>query len=456
MSTEKRVTLLNFRITDYKGIANIEKEVNGRHFIVCGHNAAGKTSLLETINRSALRIDPKEMADIPIRLGAKNANFSMIYKVEENGEESRILIRTTMRPSGSEMAIINLDKNEELKPPVTKIREILGDSIDMSPIMDLTGKQQIEFLFKALGGTEVFDNLELKIKKTKEQKSAVNLRIKDAKDAMNRVNPGHQELLDYRTMGSYSEEQEMPVKENKSAAILLEKMAAEKNNEQRGRALDAIHDIDIEIEELELKISALKQRKENGEKFLQDNPVINIEQFDERLAAVVKDDEYFQQQVDAVKRNNELYRKIQDFLVKEADLMELEKQSKQYDVEIVELKQGVRNAISDLKLSTFVPGLDVQTEDNEETKMPAGIYYGGLPFNSRQISYGKCVVVLAILSSYVNGGKFNFIHIKDWESLDKTSRKTVLDFAKNNPELNVQFGIEEVTDTVLGVNIITD
>lgn len=456
MSTEKRVTLLNFRITDYKGIANIEKEVNGRHFIVCGHNAAGKTSLLETINRSALRIDPKEMADIPIRLGAKNANFSMIYKVEENGEESRILIRTTMRPSGSEMAIINLDKNEELKPPVTKIREILGDSIDMSPIMELNGKAQIEFLFKALGGTETFDNLELKIKKVKEQKSANNIRIKEAKDSMNRSNPGHQELLDYRTMGSYSEEQEMPVKENKSAAILLEKMAAEKKNDDIVRAKKAVLDIQSEIEELEEKLKVLEGRKTAGMKFIEENPVIDLEPFDERLAAVAKDDENFQTQVDAVKRNNELYRKIQDFLVKEADLMALEKTAKEYDAELIKLKQGVRDAITDLNLSTFVPGLDVQTEDNEETKMPAGIYYGGLPFNARQISYGKCVVVLAILSSYVNGGKFNFIHIKDWESLDKTSRKTVLDFAKNNPELNVQFGIEEVTDTVLGVNIITD
>jgi hypothetical protein len=46
------------------------------------------------------------------------------------------------------------------------------------------------------------------------------------------------------------------------------------------------------------------------------------------------------------------------------------------------------------------------------------------------------------------------IHIPAWESLDDISRTEILKFAENNPDLNIQFAIEEVQSKPIGIKVI--
>lgn len=78
----KQVKLRTIHITNYKNIEKLSQDINGNHFIVFGKNGEGKTSLFEVINRAALRIEPKDMADLPIKIGAKNAQVGIVYDID--------------------------------------------------------------------------------------------------------------------------------------------------------------------------------------------------------------------------------------------------------------------------------------------------------------------------------------------------------------------------------------
>jgi hypothetical protein len=48
------------------------------------------------------------------------------------------------------------------------------------------------------------------------------------------------------------------------------------------------------------------------------------------------------------------------------------------------------------------------------------------------------------MAAHFNADKLNFIPIRDWNLLDPVSQQELLDFATENPDLNIQFGIERV------------
>jgi len=448
-----KVNLKKVEITNYKGISKLSEEMDGNHFIFFGHNGAGKTSLMEVINRSALRIKPEDMADMPIKIGAKNAQTGIIYTVEKDGETTEILVDTVYRPSGAVMRIIDLKNNGELKPTMERLSQLIGESKDVSPLMDMDGKEQFKYLLKLLGGNVSADNFEREYKDKYTERRLINKSIATAQLELDKIQPPIEVMTDFRAKGTYVDKKELPSAPDKSE-LITKLSVGEKHNLQYDNAENGVKDIERQIAELQARL-------ETSKKWLKDNPKVDVSGI---KAEIAEFETTAQKDYEVKKAEIEQYNATVDSIVtylqkkREFTAKESEKEAIQKDMDI--LKANLQAAISGLKVEDFAPELKLFNEIDEEGNVSKqGLYYNigddnYLPFNRRQISYGKCIVALAKISSFINYGKLNMIHIPAWESLDDNSRSEIMDFAENNHDLNIQFAIEEVRQKPIGIKVI--
>jgi hypothetical protein len=446
----KSVKLKSVSVTNYKNISKLSQDVNGNHFIVFGKNGQGKTSLMEVINRSALRIEPKDMADLPIKLGAKNAQAGIIYTINDDGKEIEILVETVFRPSGSIMRVVDLSNNGELKPAAERLQQLLGESHDISSLGDMDGKEQFKFLLKVLGGNSASNNFEEAYKEKYTTRRVLNKQISTAEANLKTIEPSLEIMQGYKSKGEYTEKKELP-KQPEKGYLLVRQAEAKAFNEKVERAINRRDEIKSQIEEL-------KEKLKEADKWISENPMHDMTEINEEIAAfdeklVQYKDEYLK-----IKKYNDQVDSIQSYLAGKKNIDEIIKNRDAVQEEMDELSDKMKASISSINLEELVPELKLVNEVDDDGNIKQGLFYkidgGLLPFNRKQISYGKVLVALLKLSSYVNAGKLNIFHIPAWESLDDDSKLDVLKFAEENDDLNIQFCIEEVKQELLGIKLI--
>lgn len=446
----KTVKLKSINIANYKNIGKLSEDVNGNHFIVFGKNGQGKTSLMEVINRSALRIEPKDMADIPIKLGAKNSQTGIVYLIEDDGKKTEILVETIHRPSGSVMKVVDLSNNGELKPPVERLQQLIGESHDVSQLGDLDGKEQFKFLLKILGGNTSAENFEAAYKNKYAERAVLNKQIKTAEANIKLIEPDANVMLDYRSKGLYAEKKEEPKQPDKGG-LLVRQAEAKAYNEKVERAQKAREEIAAEIEKLQ-------KRLQDADAWLAENKAIDMADIEAELVVFDEKLVSYKDEVLAVRKHNNIVDSIITYNAKKKELEEIEKNRDAVQKEMDDLSKQMKDSVSSLKIEALVPELTLLNEVDDDGNVKQGLYYktesGLLPFNRRQISYGKVLVALVKLSSFVNAGKLNIFHVPAWESLDDDSRAEILSFAEQNEDLNIQFCIEEVKQELLGLRLI--
>jgi len=446
----KSVKLKSISIANYKNIAKLSEQVNGNHFVVFGRNGQGKTSLMEVINRSALRIEPKDMADLPIKLGAKNAQTGIIYHIDDNGKQTEILVETVFRPSGSIMRVIDLSNNGELKPAIERLQQLIGESHDLSELADLDGKEQFKFLLKVLGGSQANSNFEDAYKNKYSERGVLNRQIKQAEANLNLISPESEILQAYKARGEYSQKMTEPNQPEKGD-LLVRQAEAKSHNDKVQRAEESRNQIVSEIKRLQ-------DRLKEADNWIDNNPPIDMTSINEEIAAF--DDKLlaYKDEVLQIRKYNAIVDTIITYNSKKSELNEVEKSRDAIQKEMNEISNQMKSTVSSLKIEELVPELRLVNEVDEDGNVKQGLFYrtdnGLLPFNRRQISYGKVLVALVKLSSYVNAGKLNIFHVPAWESLDEESRSEILAFAEQNQDLNIQFCIEEVKQELLGIKLI--
>jgi len=446
----KSVKLKSIKIANYKKIGELSQDVNGNHFIVFGKNSQGKTSLMEVINRSALRIEPKDMADLPIKLGAKNAQTGIIYDVDDNGKKTEILVETVYRPSGSIMKVIDLSNNGELKPPIERLQQLIGESHDLSELGDLDGKEQFKFLLKVLGGSEATSSFEDAYKSKYSERGVLNKQIKVAESNLKMIAPEHDVLMAYKTKGEYSEKRVEPTLPEKGD-LLVRQAQATAHNEKVERVVKAREDIIAEIEKLQ-------NRLKEADKWISENPSIDMTEIETEIASFEGKMVEHKNTITEIRKHNATVDAINYYNTKKKELEDIEKSRDAIQVEMDNISKKMKDSVSSLNIEELVPELSLVNEVDDNGNVKQGLFYktesGLLPFNRRQISYGKVLVALVKLSSYVNAGKLNIFHIPAWESLDEDSRAEILAFSEQNEDLNIQFCIEEVKQELLGIKLI--
>lgn len=447
----KQVKLKTIHITNYKNIDKLSQEINGNHFVAFGKNGEGKTSLFEVINRAAMRIEPKDMADLPIKIGAKNAQVGIIYEIDEDGVKKEILVQTVFRPSSAVMKVIDLANNGELNPPIERLAQLIGTSYDLSPLMDMGGKEQFKYLLKILGGNAAAENYEIEFKDKYAERRLLNKQIANAESILKQLEPPIQVVQDFKSKGLYEKAKELP-KEVDKTSFELRKQEIKFHNEKVDKALEGKVNIENEIK-------ALQERLENAKIWLKENPKISQESIDAELADFTAKEAQYQRELQEINDYNNNVILIRNYNKNKAELAEIVDSRDNVQKEMDAIQQKMKASVSTLKIDELAPELSLINEVNESGETKQGLYYkmgenSFVPFNRRQISYGKMLVALTKLSAYINAGKLNIMHIPAWESLDEDSRNEVLKFANENEDLGLQFGIEEVKQELLGIRLI--
>jgi DNA repair ATPase RecN len=461
--SQKSVKLKSIHFANYKAIDSLSAEIGGNHFIVVGHNSAGKTSVLEAINRSSTRLAASEVAKLPIKIGAKNATTGVVFVVDEDGKKREILVETTFRPSGGIMKVIDLANDGELKPPVEKIKQIIGESYDLSPLLDMEGKDQFKELLKILGGSTAISNFELEYDRLFDERKLVKRSIKEAEARIVTHEPPPGVLQQHKATGIYTEKKnslEYPKQPDKLTPN-LELNNANSKNEKIDRALEEKINIEAQIRELERQLDEKRIRLEAAVKWLEENPKIETEPIQAKIDSLDEDEEKWKKEMQDIRDYDLMVDRIGVYKMEREALDAKEKERDEIQKKMDKLSDQMKEAVTSLQIETIAPELRLMNEVDESGTKPvflSGLYYvvDGklLPFNRKQISYAKCLIALAKLSSVVNAGKFNFFHIPAWNDLDTTSKHELLEFAEENAELNIQFGIEEVKDEILGIKLI--
>lgn len=461
---KKTVKLKSVHITNFKAIDELSADVSGNHFMVVGKNGRGKTSVAQAISRNAARLDPKEIADLPIRIGAKNAEVKTTFIIDEDGKERNILIEATYRPSGAVVKVIDLANNGELTPPVKTIIKLLGESHDVSVLMDLSPEEQFKEMLKMLGGRISSEAFEKEFDEKYESRKNIKRLVKDDETYLKEIEPSVDVMRDYRTKGMYTEKKpqdQFPEQPDK-ATILVEKTKAENKNKDIDRwELDRTHTIEY-IQQLKMKLAQKEKELDDVNTLLEQSEKVDLSIFDQQEKEFEEKLEQWKQDVKNFNLYNETVDKVSVYRNRQ-DILESNR-SKLSGAEdaIKDLQNKMKNAISELKLEEIVPELAIKNELDETGYKPIwrkGIYYKNwdgnlLPFNVRQVSYGKMVVALCKLSAFLNHEKFNLFNVRAWNELDQESKKELLDFVENNPDLDIQLLIEEVDEKPLGIKII--
>lgn len=455
----KSVKLQKVHLLNYKGISEIKAEINGNHFIVFGKNGAGKTSLTEVINRAALRIDPKKMAEIPIKIGSKNASVGIVYEINDNGKKRRVLVETTYRPSGTVTKLIDLESEGELKPFQEKLKTFIGETIDITELLFLDGKKQIDYL-KKIGLSIDIEQEEKQIKNAYAERRFINNQIKQKKATLSYNNE----------FKKFSDPNFQPIEKpiEPSIEILKNKVIANKKiDEQHQKIDDAIVALENQIKSLQEQIESYKVIKK-------ELPVYNEIEHQQFLTEIENFNTViipkYQEELEIYNTEQKQIADYNYYLLRKKEIEQYQTDAISKTETIKKAKKAIGEKISTINLQEIAPELAIKynlsdeidnaddAENSEENIEQIGIYYCEndilLPFNLRQISYGKALVALMKLQSFVNKDKLNLFHIPQWNELDENSKQDLLKFAELHPEYNIQFCIEEVKNTLLGLRIL--
>jgi len=211
--------------------------------------------------------------------------------------------------------------------------------------------------------------------------------------------------------------------------------------------------------EIESQIAELKEKLKTAKEWIKANPKIDMAAIDKKVADFDLKLREWQKEKDEVTFYNNTVDVLATYLTKKSELEAVEKTRDAVKVEMDAIAKQMRESVSSLKIEDLVPELKLVNDVDADGKVTQGLFYKEddvnlLPFNRRQISYGKMLVALVKLSSFVNAEKLNIFHIPAWESLDEDSRAEILKFAEDNEDLNLQFAIEEVKQELLGIKLI--
>jgi DNA repair exonuclease SbcCD ATPase subunit len=444
-------------LTNFKKHENYIGKFHGNHFVVFGLNGAGKTTVIDAIKRT---FGQKAKVLEPIKQGADGAtiqNYVMkdneVYCLEEK-------ISKTTGKGRLKFYRVNGNLKDELKPTLERFYDIFGNPIDFTELIDMNGDEQFDFLKDNLGfDLSVYEH---NYRAVYEDRTLIGREVETLKGVIN--DPS----------ASITDSDIETYKEPKDAAIILQgKVDLEPLLNERGAAemrAQAIRQIQLKEEAVERRIKELQaelvnliETKESFKGWYEANPPIDTSDIDKKIEEAKLVNIEVDQQLGAVSQHNEMYYRVRKHLSSKEDLLKKQALYNEKTKTLEDIEEDMKKTLTQLPIGSLVPGLEIvyinttETDDKgkERKVVKKGLMLEGLPFNRNQHSYGKLLKAVIKMAAHFNADKLNFIPIRDWNLLDPLSQQELLDFAKDNPDLNIQFGIERVdSNTELQTEII--
>lgn len=426
-------------LTNYKGHEKFEAELNGNCAIVIGKNGVGKTSVIEAIKRClGMKVDKPT---IPIRKGETKASITV--HIHDNGTQYVSEESYTAKDSKGRLKFYKLTDGyrDELNPAMDRLKEIVGNPLDLSGLIDMNGKAQFEFFVNEVKNFADLSTFEHEYENLYSDRRQINQHLTRAKARL--IAPELRIVdADKKTYVKEKSAQELYAKKRDASELFAEKEKAAAHNQK-------VDDAEKGIKGFEEQIKQLQKRIDEGNKWLKSNPKISVDAIVSGITEIEEHNNDVDREISEVSDWNMNVKKVKDFIAAENEVKELEEKSTKLTTAMGQTKDKVYKAIKEIPFGTLVEGLEMRYELDEESgkAKEIGLYLDGLPFNRTQQSYGKMLKALVILAGYFNPDKLNFISIGDYSLLDKDNQKEVWQFIRDNQDLNLQVIAEKVDES---------
>lgn len=438
----------SFYLLNIKRHKEISQKVNGKHFALVGKNGAGKTTVFQGIRRLVGSLPDAEKPDIWIKKGEREGTIRIVmgagdeqYVVEEKmteGKRSRIKLWRYAK-----------DKKDELTPAQSRLEEIFGRVMDFTPLMDMEGPKQFEYL-RGLLNIDI-SGYKLQRKLWYEERTQEGQLRDTAKAAL--INPSTR-VTDSDKL-SYTETKKLDTvmskrkeKEALTAAFILEH--AQKQVNEIPLLMNDIASTNTDIKNLELRLKQLRGKLTDQEKRLAEIKAINLDKLQADVDEIKTFNEGVDNEIKTVNDHNIMVKKVTEYELLEQSVEIHSKNYQGLTQKIADLDAKLNTSLSEIALDEIYPGLALEYREDEGK---IGLFLDGLPFRRNQLSYGAMIKAIIKLSVKLNEDGLSFIYIADWNLLDEENQQDLLQFAEAHE--NVQLGIEKVGDkTELGIEII--
>lgn len=419
-------------LTNFKKHKHLALDIKGNSFILQCKNKGGKSSVLQAIDHMVRNAELPEDAvtegedsgEIEIILAANGDTYKVSRKLLKNR-----LGRYELRKDAGN------GRYDTLAPAQERFQEIFGNVLDLSPLIDMTGKEQVQMIQQVIGKgggvQEYIDTVQANVKKLREERLLTGREVKDYEAKM--------QVPEFRALVNYVDEPLVDLEAIKAKLVDIGDLFDKKskadtiNNyaDEQILKLSTIRVDDAEINDLLKKlILAFEMKKVDTASLIR-----KISEVDSINAAV-------EEELEQARRRNANIEKSKEFKAVKEAIAEKKLAYENYTLEIKAQLGSISAALSQLGLSEIYPGLSLVYEMDEDGKVTKeGLFLNGHPFNRLQQSYAEMVHALIALSKSINPDGFNFVKIGDWNLMDDETQDAILKLAEAN---DIQLGIEKV------------
>ena len=428
-------TIQQIVLTNFKKHKELALKINGNSFILAGRNGSGKSSVLQAIDHM---IRQSELPEEPITDGEDSGQIEVLladdgtmYKVRRTFTKKGLGRYELRRDAGN-------GRFDVLAPAQERFKEIFGNCLDLTPLIHMDGRKQIEFLQSIMESDAEYKNAiienEALIKQYTEERLVIGRQKRDLESKFN--------VPEFRALVNYIGEPPVDIISIRSKLIdtadILHKIAqANSSNTAAEYYIRTLQSIKVKDADITEALSSLIQ--------LFDAKKIDIAQIKAELKEVDASNALVEGELhEAAIRN----KKIEQAKELEKDKKEIEKLSADWDAYTIKIREAagmVGRSISRCQFGDIYDGLEMRySVDDYGIVTDQGLFLRGLPFNRMQQSYGEMIKVIVLLSKALNPDGFNYVSIGDWNLLDEDNQSEVL---KLSDTLGLQLGIEKVDNS---------
>lgn len=420
-------------LTNVKQFKHLVLKVNGLSFMLLGDNGTGKSTVLQSIEH--MIIPDCSLPDDPITTGESEGEISLILTA--SGTNYKVIRKLTKKGLGRFYLYKDAGNGrwDSQIPAVERFRELFGNVLDLSPLIDMDGAEQLEQIQKIVGKDsgveEHIKQVEANVKLLTEDR---RLKGRDKKDLENKMNDS-----DFRKLVNYVGEKPADIEEIRSKKVDVTALNSEYTKselinstaEAHISTLKGIVVLDAEINTSIKSVISLFEAKKVDTTELKKK----IDSADETNAKIEKE-------LDEAKERNELIKKSAEYTQAKENIESYGKEYDNYTKRIKDEIASIGKAMAKLGLEEVYSGLSLKYELNEEGKIvKQGLFLRDLPFNRKQQSYGEMIKILVALSKAFNPDGFSFISIGYWNELGPANQEFVLELAAKH---DITLGIEKV------------
>ena len=421
-------------LTNFKKHSKLALTISGKSFILSGGNGAGKSSVFQAIDHMVAQAS---LPDNPVTDGEEDGEIELImaasgatYKVRRRFTKTGMSRYELRRDAGN-------GRFDVLNPAVERFKEIFGNCIDLTPLIDLDGAAQIEFLQTIIGSDEDYQKAikenEERIKLLTEERLLVGRAKRDAEAKLlvpefrALVNYLNEELEDLDTIEERFIETSVLHKELANSTLV---------NNTAEHYISVLSSIKTKDEEINQSLQSLIEKFEAKK--------VDVAKLTAEIMEAEAHNAEVEKELRAAELRNQKIVQAQDLKATQDLIVELNTEYNNLTQRIREAAGMVGRSIARCEFGEIYEGLEMRYVVNDDGKpVEQGLFLRGLPFNRRQQSYGEMVKVLVIMSKSLNPDGFNYVNIGYWNELDEENQNMVIELAQS---YGIQLGIEKVDD----------